>query len=165
MKRLLEMSLPLIWCWVILIVMNTSFLSNVIVAAPMPDQKHETSPMKEVQTFMKEDIKVKDWNNNSISEMKPEITDHKFNFDEDKDGVMKSQDLKKLWNTISTTTVTKSTTVGKETSKISPFVVVAIILSGIVGLYIVYLLLLLSVVSWTYVFQRCNMYNYVEVVE
>ena len=111
---------------------------------------------------MKEDIKVKDLNNNAI---KPEITDHKFNFDEDKDGVMKSQDLKKLWNTIPTTTVTKSTTVGKETSKISPFVVVAIILSGIVGLYIVYLLLLLSVVSWTYVFQRCNMYNYVEVVE
>ena len=162
MKRLLEMSLPLIWCWVILIVMNTSFLSNVIVAAPMPDQKHETSPMKEVQTFMKEDIKVKDLNNNAI---KPEITDHKFNFDKDKDGVMKSQDLKKLWNTIPTTTVTKSTTVGKETSKISPFVVVAIVLSGIVGLYIGYLLLLLSVVSWTYVFQRCNMYNYVEVVE
>merc|ERR1712212_184041 len=159
------MSLLLIRSWVILIVVNTSFLSNVIVAAPIPEQKHETSPMKEVQIFMKKDIKVQDWNNNSISEMKPEITDHKFNFDEDKDGVMKLQDLKKLWNTIPTTTVSKKTTVGKETSKISPFVVVAIILSGVVGLYIVYLLLLLSVVSWTYVFQRCNMYNYIEVVE
>ena len=165
MKRLSEMSHLLIRCWVILIVMNTSFLSDVIVAAPISEQKHETSPMKEVQTFMKEDIKVKDWNNNAISEMKPEITNHKFNFDEDKDGVMKSQELKKLWNTIPITTVSKSTTIGKETSKISPFVVVAIILSGIVGLYIVYLLLLLSVVSWTYVFQRCNMYNYVEVIE
>ena len=165
MKRLSEMSLLLIRSWVIMIVMNTSFHSNVIVAAPIPEQKHETSPMKEVQTFMKEDIKVQDWNNNSISDMKPEIKDHKFNFDEDKDSVMKHQDLKKLWNTIPTTTVCKSTTIGKETSKISPFVVVAIILSGVVGLYMVYLLLLLSVVSWTYVFQRCNMYNYIEVVE
>ena len=159
------MPLLLIRSWVILVVINFFFLSNVIVAAPIPEQKHETSPMKAVQTFTKEDIKIKDWSSNSISEMKLEITHQKYNFDEDKDDVMKSQDLKKLWNSIPTTTVSKSTTIGKETSKISPFVVVAIILSGIVGLYIMYLLLLLSVVSWTYVFQRCNMYNYVEVVE
>ena len=165
MKSLSEMPLLLIRSWVILIVINFSFLSNGIVAAPIPEQKHETSPFKELQTFTKEELKVIDWNSYSISEMKSEITDLKFDFDEDKAGVMRSQDLKKVWNAISTTTVSKSTTMGKETSKISPFVVVAIILSGIVGLYIGYLLLLLSVVSWTYVFQRCNMYNYIEVVE
>ena len=80
MKSLSEMPLLLIRSWVILIVINFSFLSNGIVAAPIPEQKHETSPMKELQIFTKEEIKVIDWNSYSISEMKSEITDLKFNF-------------------------------------------------------------------------------------
>ena len=44
-------------------------------------------------------------------------------------------------------------------------VIIGSIFGGIVALYLIYLLLLLSVVTWTCIFQKCNFHQYVEVIE
>ena len=147
---------------VIFVVLDLTLVGIVSEATPIPDNKHETSSRKKTQYIIKTDPKVH-WS----SPLYP-ITKSNDGLDEfhgNKDGLMRSSDFELYWNFISTTSQVSNTTNGKESSDISPFVIVAIVLSGIVGLYVVYLLLLLSVVSWTYLFQRFNMYKYVEVVE
>ena len=44
-------------------------------------------------------------------------------------------------------------------------VIIASVFGGIVALYLIYLLLLLSVVTWTCIFQRFNFHQYVELIE
>lgn len=78
---------------------------------------------------------------------------------------MRSSNFKLVLNSFSSPSGNSRTTSGKEGSGTSTFVIVAIVLSGNVVLCLVYLLLLLSVVSWTHIFQRSNIHNYVEVVE
>ena len=149
--------------FVILAVLNLTLVNIVSEASPISDNKHETSPGKEIRNIIKTDLKVQDLSSSLYPVTK--LHDSLNEFYGSKDGFLRSSDSKSYWNSVSTTSLVSSTTNGKESSDISPFVIVAIVLSGIVGLYVVYLLLLLSVVSWTYLFQRFNMYKYVEVVE
>ena len=148
----------------ILLVLDLTLVSFVSEATPILDIKHETSPGKEIRNIIKTDLKVH-WSSSLYPVTKSDDGLNEFYGSIHKDGLMRSSDSKSYWNLVSTTSLVSSTTNGKKSSDISPFVIVAIVLSGIVGLYVVYLLLLLSVVSWTYLFQRFNMYKYVEVVE
>ena len=150
---------------VILVVLDLTLANIVTEASPISDIKHETSPGKEIRNIIKTDIKEHAHSSLIHVTKLPTLDDRLNKFHENKDSLMRSTDFKSYWNFASTTSRVSSTTNGKESSDISPFVIVAIVLSGIVGLYVVYLLLLLSVVSWTYLFQRFNMYKYVEVVE
>ena len=167
-KKIIERMSNKMFLWsmrsVILLVLDLTLVSIVSEASPISDIKHETSPGKEIRNIIKTDLKVR-WPSFLYLVTKSDDGLNEFYGSIDKDGLMRSSDFKSYWNLVSTTSRASSTTNGKESSDISPFVIVAIVLSGIVGLYVVYLLLLLSVVSWTYLFQRFNMYKYVEVVE
>ena len=149
---------------VILVVLDLTLANIVTEASPISDIKHETSPGKEIRNIIKTDLKVH-WSSSLYPVTKSDDGLNEYYDSIDKDGLMTSSDSKSYWNLVSTTRRVSNITKGKNSNDISPFVIVAIVLSGIVGLYVVYLLLLLSVVSWTYLFQRFNMYKYVEVVE
>ena len=154
-------------CLVALIFINCS----LIVAVPSPPISEQVHPMyrrKEISSRTKRNHGINPWYRTSKILTIPATIVYKWNnFDDttDKSVVTKSSNFKSAWNSFSLTSENPRTTISKEENRISPFVVVAIVLSGIVGLYLVYLLLLLSVVCWTYILQRFNMYKYVEVVE
>ena len=151
------------------ILVDSIYVSIIILASPISEEKHETYPIKETQTPIKENIKYNISDITSIQVTNLKVSDQNVHSithpNEQIQDITRLLTIKKSPNSFLTTRESTSTPIRNESSEISPFVVVAIILSGIVGLYIVYLLLLLSVVSWTYIFQRCNMYNYVEVVQ
>ena len=151
------------------ILVDSIYVSIIILASPISEEKHETYPIKETQTPIKENIKYNISDITSIQVTNLKVSDQNVHSiphpNEQIQDITRLSTIRKSPNSFLTTRESTSTPIRNESSEISPFVVVAIILSGIVGLYIVYLLLLLSVVSWTYIFQRCNMYNYVEVVQ
>ena len=62
----------------------------------------------------------------------------------------------------------RSTTIdqsNKENNDNFVLITVGIVFGGVVGLYFLYLLLLLNVVFWKFVFRKFNCHNYAEIIE
>ena len=73
------------------------------------------------------------------------------------------------WNippssTKSTTTSGENKGTNKQNNQ-TALIAVSIVMGGVIGLYLLYLSLLLSVAFWRYVFRMFNCYNYVELIE
>lgn len=167
MKSLLNMSCLLFHCVASLTFVNC----NLIIAAPPPPMSKQGQPMypsTKTSNRTKQSFGLNKLYKTST--LVPVSTPFAYKLDTydsdlEKRNIKRSSNFKPELNSFSTTSENPGTTTGQKTNGISPFVVVAIVLSGIVGLYLIYLLLLLSVVAWTHIFQRFNMYNYVEVLE
>ena len=83
---------------------------------------------------------------------------------------IKGHNLLKLyldkWSSVTSSTHLAATSPEKKQSgNVMLPVIIGSIFGGIVALYLIYLLLLLSVVTWTCIFQRFNFHQYVELIE
>ena len=83
---------------------------------------------------------------------------------------IKGENLLKLnsgkWSSVTSSTHFVATTPeNKKSGNVMVPVIIGSIFGGIVALYLIYLLLLLSVVTWTCIFQRFNFHQYVELIE
>ena len=83
---------------------------------------------------------------------------------------IKGENLLKLnsgkWSSVTSSTHFVATSPeNKQSGNVMVPVIIGSIFGGIVALYLIYLLLLLSVVTWTCIFQRFNFHQYVELIE
>ena len=70
------------------------------------------------------------------------------------------------WSSVTSSTHLVATSPeNKQSGNVMVPVIIGSIFGGIVALYLIYLLLLLSVVTWTCIFQRFNFHQYVELIE
>ena len=71
------------------------------------------------------------------------------------------------WSSVTSSThfAATSSPKNKQSGNVMLPVIIGSIFGGIVALYLIYLLLLLSVVTWTCIFQRFNFHQYVELIE
>ena len=70
------------------------------------------------------------------------------------------------WSSVTSSTHFAATSPeNKQSGNVMLPVIVGSIFGGIVAIYLIYLLLLLSVVSWTCIFQGFNFHQYVELIE
>ena len=67
--------------------------------------------------------------------------------------------------TFSTHFAATSSPKNKQSGNVMLPVIIGSVFGGIVALYLIYLLLLLSVVTWTCIFQRLKFHQYVELIE
>ena len=83
---------------------------------------------------------------------------------------IKGENLLKLnsgkWSSVTSSThFVATSSENKQSGNVMVPVIIGSIFGGIVALYLIYLLLLLSVVTWTCIFQRFNFHQYVELIE
>ena len=71
------------------------------------------------------------------------------------------------WSSVTSSThfAATSSPENKQSGNVMLPVIIGSVLGGIVALYLIYLLLLLSVVTWTCILQRLNFHQYVELIE
>jgi hypothetical protein len=76
-----------------------------------------------------------------------------------------SSPLPSTWHSSSSLSSTTTNSGNKQNKEDTILIVVGIVLGGVVAIYSLYLLLLLSVVTWKYIFEKFNLYNYVEIIQ
>ena len=90
---------------------------------------------------------------------------HKFHYTNKDGDKTNSSPLPSTWHYSSPVSSTETNSENKQNKEDTILIVVGIVLGGVVAIYLLYLLLLLSVVTWKYIFEKFNLYNYGEIIE